>query len=517
MSKNLITPLLIKFFFMERTRIKLLSFHLLSNMSNRYKYSRITFLIIVFSAYAFYSTGQRITGTITNGAGDKFVKFRYLEGLASKEDSAKVNSNGVFIKDFRLPEACYLLLTYSSFRKRIYVFPGGKLNIGFDATNDSTFQKSFMVKGDYFINRYLDTITYVHYNFIRDRVIIEQPIDAFRPVLKAFRIFSDSLRRSFFSNVGRNKPITALNNFLTTDSINWYSYSILAANDYVGIIKAGNKELFRKEEIVKRLIYEAPGTYLASEYYRRLWFFFLKGEFESQLKHADSLQVGKMGFSDFALQYLQSKNIKGRLKELIVSQLLTDILEIYAYRTVEQNKPYDNLVVTLKKIISDKAFITEFNQKYSDQKKVLFSRQIGKRAPDFSLLDTAGKTYSLDDFEGKLLLVDVWASWCGPCIKEFPYLGELEQKLKGNKNFQLLSVSTDDSKQLWVKNGILRFKPPGLGLWVGKEKLFSSAYNIDLIPVLMLLDSNGKFIDFNPPRASDGDKLYKLILKRLEN
>jgi hypothetical protein len=52
---------------------------------------------------------------------------------------------------------------------------------------------------------------------------------------------------------------------------------------------------------------------------------------------------------------------------------------------------------------------------------------------------------------------------------------------------------------------------------VGKEKLFSRDYNIDLIPVLMLLDRNGKFIDFNPPRASDGDKLYKLILERLKD
>lgn len=462
--------------------------------------------------------GQKIAGKITNGTGDTVINFSYTTGLTLKKDSAIVTATGAFTKTFNFTEPKYLTAQYSSFRKKIYVFPGARIEITFDASDQTRFNNSFMVKGDYHINRYLDSITTnnVHYKFINNKVNINLPIDSFRQVLKDFRIFSDSLRQAFFPNAQENKQIKQLNSFLITDSINWYSYSVLTANDYVRIIPTGNKKLFRQEEIEKGLLFQSSYTYLISDYYKRLWFFFLKGEFESQLKGADSTQVEKMGFTNFALQYINSKHVKGKLKELIISQLLNDILEKYTYGSPQEIKHSDSLISNLKGMLTDQAFLREFDYIYIDNKKALLSRQVGKRAPDFTLTDTTGRRYTLKDFEGKILLIDVWASWCEPCIKEFPYLHELEKKFKNNKQFQLLSISTDDTKQIWVKNGLLRFSPPGLGLWVGKEKIFSRDYNIDLIPVLLLLDKNGNFIDFNPPRASEGNKLYKLINEKLK-
>ncbi len=235
------------------------------------------------------------------------------------------------------------------------------------------------------------------------------------------------------------------------------------------------------------------------------------------MKGADSTEVKKMGFTNFALQHINSKHIKGKLKELIISQLLYDIFEHYTYGSPQEIKHSDSLIANLKGMLSNEAFLKEFDQLYNDNKKALLSHQIGKRAPDFILTDTIGYKYALNDFEGKIVLIDVWASWCGPCIKEFPYLHKLEKKLANNKDFQLLSVSTDDTKQIWIKNGLLNFNPPGLGLWVGRDKQFSRDFNIDFIPVLMLLDKKGNFIDFNPPRASEGDKLYRLIIEKLNN
>lgn len=474
-------------------------------------------IILFFCFQVIY--GQKITGRIINGTGASPINFSYTSGLVSKEDSAFVTAKGTFAKTFKFNEAKYLLIRYSNLRKEVYVFPGEKFEIGFDAADQTTFKNSFFVKGDYNINRYLDSITTnnVHYKFIYDKVNISHPIDSFRQVLKDFGIFSDSLRHAFFPNLKQNKQIKPLKDFLTTDSINWYSYSVLSANDYVSIIPTGNKKLFRQEEIENKLLLQSSDTYLISNYYKRLWFFFLKGEFEAELKGADSTEVEKMGFTNFALQHINSKHIKGKLKELIISQLLNDLLNEYNYVSAEEVKYKDTLISNLKRMVTDKAFLKEFDQRYSDNKKVLLTHYIGKRAPDFILTDTTGRRYTLNDFEGKIVLIDVWASWCGPCIKEFPYLHELEKKLYGNDNFKLLSVSTDDTKQIWVKNGLLKFNPPGLGLWVGKGKEFSRDYNIDLIPVLILLDKKGNFIDFNPPRASEGDKLYRLIIERLKN
>lgn len=461
--------------------------------------------------------GQIISGNIAHGSGDQVIKFNYSDGLVSKDDSVKITDKGTFTRKFSFPEAKYLLITYNSFRKQIYIFPFAKIKISFDATDDSTFRKSFMISGDYHINDYLNFITknQFHYKYIYDKVKIDQPVDSFRQVLKSFSIFSDSLRSSFFKKFYQTKNITPLNNFIKTDSINWYAYSILSANDYLGIIHTGNKDLFWKEEIEKKVIAGSSNTYLIADFYRRLWFFFLKGAFTAKLKGADSTQVRKTGFTTFSIEYIRATNVEGKLKELIVSQLLTDLLGLYTYETLEQNKVSDSLIVNLKQQINDKAFIEEFDRQYIAKKKIQFTHLLGQRAPDFTLVDTTGHIYTLNDFKGKVILIDVWASWCGPCIKEFPFLNQLEQKLKDNKNFQLLSVSTDDTKQLWLKNGVLKFKPPGLGLWVGKEKEFNRAYNIDLIPLLVLLDKEGKFIDFNPPRASEGDKLYVQILEKL--
>ncbi len=75
---------------------------------------------------------------------------------------------------------------------------------------------------------------------------------------------------------------------------------------------------------------------------------------------------------------------------------------------------------------------------------------IGKIAPDFVQNDTADKPVALQDFRGKYVLIDFWASWCGPCREENPALIATWQKYK-DKNFTVLSISLDNKKDLWLQ------------------------------------------------------------------
>jgi len=476
-------------------------------------------LSIILVIYSTSLCGQIITGKILNGTESGTIIFSYPNWLTSKKDSARVTNKGVFTKTFNLTQPKYLTIQYGSFRKNVYVFPGARIDVTFDASNRIQFNSSFKVKNDYFINRYLDSITTnnVHYKFIYNKVNISHPIDSFRQVLKGFRTFSDSLRQAYFLNLKENKQIKPLADFLITDSINWYCYSVLSAIDYVSIIPTGNKKLFRQEEIEKKLLFQSDDTYMTSDYYKRLLFFYLKSEFEAGLNGADSTNFEKTGFTSFALEYIKLKDVTSKLEELIISQLLINILEQYTYGSAQQIEHSDSLISILKGKLTNQAFLNEFNQQYSDNRKAFLSHRVGKTAPNFILADTTGRSYTLKDFAGKILLIDVWASWCGPCIKEFPYLRALEKKFQNNNQFQLLSISTDDTKKIWIENGLLRFSPPGLGLWAGEGKEFSRDYNINLIPVLLLLDKNGNFLEFNPPRASDGNKLYQLINEKLKS
>ena len=74
---------------------------------------------------------------------------------------------------------------------------------------------------------------------------------------------------------------------------------------------------------------------------------------------------------------------------------------------------------------------------------------IGSIAPDIRLPNPEGDTLSLSDFRGKVLLVDFWASWCGPCRRENPHVKKLYEKYK-DQGFEILGVSLDRTKSSWV-------------------------------------------------------------------
>ncbi|VAW24000.1 hypothetical protein MNBD_BACTEROID04-1687, partial [hydrothermal vent metagenome] len=124
----------------------------------------------------------------------------------------------------------------------------------------------------------------------------------------------------------------------------------------------------------------------------------------------------------------------------------------------------------------------------------------------------AGGTTSLDDLKGKFVYVDVWATWCGPCKREIPYLKELEGKYRGKK-IEFVSISVDksadhDKWQKMVKEKELK----GIQLFSDKDwdSDFVKEYLIKGIPRFILIDPNGNIVNSNAPRPSDS-KLIDLF------
>jgi thiol-disulfide isomerase/thioredoxin len=142
--------------------------------------------------------------------------------------------------------------------------------------------------------------------------------------------------------------------------------------------------------------------------------------------------------------------------------------------------------------------------------------QPGEPAIDFTYPDINNNLVSLSDFKGKYVYVDIWATWCGPCVYEIPFLVELEKQYH-DKNIVFMSVSVDNDTNLEKWKAMIEEKG------MGGVQLFASGWNSQIgndyvisatgIPRFMLFDTEGNVMDTNAPRPSSDE--IKAILLRL--
>lgn len=142
----------------------------------------------------------------------------------------------------------------------------------------------------------------------------------------------------------------------------------------------------------------------------------------------------------------------------------------------------------------------------------------GKPSPKFSNYENfnGGKT-SLDDLKGKFVYIDLWATWCKPCLDEIPSLQKIE-KAYHDKNIAFVSISVDNERtakswenaeKLW-KAMVADKNLTGTQLWAGKDDKFMQDYQVTGIPRFILIDPQGNIVDNNAPRPS-GSELKKLF------
>lgn len=151
-------------------------------------------------------------------------------------------------------------------------------------------------------------------------------------------------------------------------------------------------------------------------------------------------------------------------------------------------------------------------KQYAPKIESLRRTRVGMRAIDFAFYDKDGVEHHLSDFFGKLLYIDVWASWCGPCRKETPYLvSHYNEYYKNNDKVEFISISVDEDRDSWIK--ALEADKPVWGQYNvsgDAHKFMSKAYGINSIPRFMIIGADGTIVSADTFRPSADDFRFRL-------
>jgi peroxiredoxin len=162
--------------------------------------------------------------------------------------------------------------------------------------------------------------------------------------------------------------------------------------------------------------------------------------------------------------------------------------------------------------LSEKLKSTDFGQAFGAKIQSVMNSSVGSKAPDFTQNNVSGKPVNLSDFKGKYVLIDFWASWCGPCRQENPNVVKAYKTYK-DKNFTILGVSLDHSKIAWqnaIRKDELTWEQ--ISDLKGWQNTAAALYNVKSIPQNFLIDPDGIIIEKN----LRGEGLHQTLSRIIE-
>lgn len=423
-----------------------------------------------------------ITGEVQNySAGD--VK---VVSDDRSEIVLKIDSTGSINDTLRLAEGQYYLVMDESYLG-FYVFHGGTLHFTADA-NDflNTIRFTGHLPG---MSNYLLAKTKLNdaerkegkklFSLDEDAFLekTKSKMAALKAELEKVTDISDSLR-SLEDRAIKMGYLHALNFYPE-----YYSY-FNKIEDYEP------SERFKSE--ASGFDYNDTNLFKYSREYRSL----LVGDL--RLKSKDLVKTGEASSEGVAALTI-AKDIENEL-------IREELLFISIKRGFSRLENKDEIYSSYMEIAKDEGHRKEISEVYNQ----ISMLDKGKPSPKFYDYENyAGGTTSLDDFKGKYVYIDVWATWCGPCKAEIPHLKKIEEKYHG-RNIAFVSISIDEesAKQTW-RNMIAEKEMGGVQLFA-TDKKFKDGYVISGIPRFILIDPEGNIVEKNAPRPSD-ERLVKLF------
>ena len=241
----------------------------------------------------------------------------------------------------------------------------------------------------------------------------------------------------------------------------------------------------------------------------------IKGFFDEQDMAKNQLVYTGLDVHESLLPWLPDANVGAQYRRLSpgMSEELSSLKCAAVVYLADLKEPEQ--IAPVVELLSKKDRKTEIGRWLLHRADSLSAFAPGALVPDLKFKNAAGKEVSLRDLKGTHLLVDFWASWCGPCRREMKNLRPLYEELKG-ENVEFVSISLDDKRDDWER--MLKEENLPWEMW-WNEKGFSKkwgspnevqrAFGFFQIPFLILVDKNGKIV----ARHLRGEQVREEIMK----
>ncbi len=434
------------------------------------------------------------SGTIKNipvsDNGKQIISVSFPKRADNNPVQITVDKNGFFHDTIWGPEGKYFV-EHGNFPYPLYFVPGNKYNIQYTFNTNTPLLPNLvtLAGNDTLINRYFITQQQQKTFFNPTEVMAE---DAYVKYLNDWK--TNQLNRITTYKLSK-KIATKEKKEITYE----YLFNLLLFSRY----HEQRDSSFKPSSLVTQqfnINYNNEKDYHLYSYYRRF-------VYEYYMLRLDEIEKEKLKKdTTFDLRQNRQRLINELVANKFIKNNILSQMVLYDLKTVKDIELYYQDFKTL---------YTGNDEKIKEQALDVYLRltqlKKGTPSPQFeNFINYKGGTNSLSDFKGKFVFIDMWATWCGNCWGEFPYIKKMEAKY-ANKNIVFVSISLDDDKEKWAQI-IEKEKLPGIQLLSkGQDDPFFIEYAVYGIPRYILIDPDGNIINYSTARPSEEEEIARLF------
>ncbi|MGN6439163.1 MAG: redoxin family protein [Agriterribacter sp.] len=451
-----------------------------------------------------------LKGNLTNAPNAQL--FFVTDDKSEREiDSIMTDSEGHFsytIPAMHKPIVARLIKP-RSFNTDLFVAPGYDLTLTADAADYGTFVRTKKIEGKgAATNRYIvlkDSLQFVRrdtpewYNLDAEQLL---------GFIKRDKAFKDSMHKNVFERGNTKDSWKSYYAGLTTmDESFLHLYYLLVQANYNATFSLEKKLSYIRNNFNKAVLDDIFNEkYLISPVYRMV----LMKEYAVHLKQLHCAKDSNFCKENTELERLL-KTIANEFKGPIREKWLFGNLQ----GAIEHSRSFEELNRLRKELphyialLNHKADRVSMDSLFSQMEKKLLVTQVGSPAPAFTAEDSLGKSHSLADYKGKVVYLDLWASWCGPCREQTPHLKKIFDKYKSDSRIAFVGIAVSDKKDKWME-ALREEDTKWLQLFDSYTKV-QNAYVANSIPKFILINKEGNIVSFDAPMPSSGAELERLL------